>query len=102
MGRRAITLEVPEGLSVTTVRVGGEELAVLSFPLPSPALDGRLSAAERVVVGRIVAGDSNAEIARARNTSARTVANQIAAIFRKLGVGSRRELVSALGRRDAR
>lgn len=31
-------------------------------------------------------GHSNAEIARARGTSARTVANQLAGLFRKLGV----------------
>jgi DNA-binding NarL/FixJ family response regulator len=39
-------------------------------------------------------GRSNAEIARDRGTCARTVANQIASMFRKLGVQSRAELAA--------
>lgn len=35
---------------------------------------------------------SNAEIAERRGTSPRTVANQVASLFRKLGVASRSEL----------
>lgn len=42
----------------------------------------------------IFAGESNDDIARRRGTSPRTVANQIASIFRKHGVGSRAELVA--------
>jgi DNA-binding CsgD family transcriptional regulator len=53
-----------------------------------------LTAAEREVAGFILRGRSNGEIASARRTSARTVANQIAAIFRKVGVSSRAELVA--------
>ncbi len=40
----------------------------------------------------MVAGLSNAEIARRRTASPRTVANQAASIFRKLGLNSRSEL----------
>jgi DNA-binding NarL/FixJ family response regulator len=41
-------------------------------------------------VAKLVArGATNDEIARARKTSLRTVANQIASIMRKLGVSSR-------------
>ena len=39
-----------------------------------------------------IAGLSNAEIAKRRGVSVRTVANQIAAVLHKLGVVSRREL----------
>ena len=38
----------------------------------------------------------NSAIAEARGTSVRTVANQIQAIFKKLGVSSRSELVALL------
>jgi DNA-binding CsgD family transcriptional regulator len=39
---------------------------------------------------------SNAEIAEARKTSQRTVANQLAAMYRKCGVSTREELIVAL------
>jgi DNA-binding NarL/FixJ family response regulator len=52
-----------------------------------------LTAAERDVVSLAVQGASNRQIAGQRQTSQRTVANQMAAIFRKLGVGSRAELI---------
>ena len=51
-------------------------------------------------IGEGVATDgfrlSNTEIARTRGTSARTVANQVASLFRKLGIRSRAEAVAAL------
>lgn len=56
--------------------------------------DGRLSSAEQAVVAAIFAGKSNADIAKERGTSVRTVANQVASIFRKLGVKSRAQLVA--------
>jgi DNA-binding CsgD family transcriptional regulator len=37
-------------------------------------------------------GASNQDIARTRGVSVRTVANQLAAVYRKLGVRSRAEL----------
>jgi DNA-binding CsgD family transcriptional regulator len=43
-------------------------------------------------------GQSNAAIAKARGTHVRTVANQLAALFRKLGVASRAELRALLAR----
>lgn len=61
---------------------------------PMPAAD--LTGAERDVLRMIVAGQSNAAIARQRRRSVRTVANQIASIFRKLGVGSRAELIARM------
>lgn len=55
-----------------------------------------LSPAEREVTGRLLDGHDNARIARERGTSLRTVANQVASIFRKLGVSSRGELAARL------
>jgi DNA-binding NarL/FixJ family response regulator len=73
----------------------GDELLVLSVPLDKdvPAL---LSGAEREVARAIVRGASNAEIAAARRTSVRTVANQVASILRKLSVDSRAQVAGSL------
>jgi DNA-binding NarL/FixJ family response regulator len=45
----------------------------------------------------LIAGSTNRDIAMRRATSARTVANQVQAIFRKYGVRSRSELIALLG-----
>jgi len=71
---------------------------VFSFPLPLPTLPKALSAAEREIAIAVLEGLSNAEIAAARGTSARTVANQVASLLRKLGARSRSEAVTALAR----
>lgn len=55
-----------------------------------------LSESERAVALALLEGQSNAEIASARGTSTKTVANQLYAIYRKLGAGSREELVAIL------
>jgi DNA-binding CsgD family transcriptional regulator len=57
----------------------------------------RLTDAERAVIALVAERRSNAEIATLRGRSPRTVANQLATIFRKLQVSSRREL-TAFGR----
>jgi DNA-binding CsgD family transcriptional regulator len=58
------------------------------------AHDHRLTAAEREVAQAILDGASNKEIAQQRGVAPRTVANQVASVFRKLGVSSRAELAS--------
>ncbi|MBI2375097.1 MAG: helix-turn-helix transcriptional regulator [Deltaproteobacteria bacterium] len=73
----------------------GVEYLIISYPIVED-LDPRLSRAEREIVGFVVEGRSNQQIGRARGTSARTIANQLARTYRKLGVGSRRELVARL------
>lgn len=85
-----------EGPRVSYLEVGGETLAVLSVPLGSAADLSALTLAERDVAERAAIGASNRAIARARGTSERTVANQLASIFGKLGVGSRAELAAKL------
>jgi DNA-binding CsgD family transcriptional regulator len=88
------------------VHARGDSFLVLSTPMTT--VDATmLSPAERSIVVGVVAGQSNAEIARARSISPRTVANHLAAIFRKLRVSSRAELaarisIAQLMRRDAR
>jgi len=46
------------------------------------------------VLARITRGQSNKDIARARKTSERTVANQVASLLRKTGAASRYELIT--------
>jgi DNA-binding CsgD family transcriptional regulator len=86
----------PQGLELSFVCIDGEELAVLSHPLDEPLpLDG-LTEAEQQVTADVVEGLSNEQIAQRRGTAAGTVAKQVASIFRKLGVGSRRQLVAMM------
>ncbi len=80
-----------------SIELAGEEIGVLSMAhTAGGAAFDRLSPAEREVASALVEGKTNAAIARARGTSANTVANQIRSIFDKLGVGSRTELARAL------
>jgi DNA-binding NarL/FixJ family response regulator len=84
-------------VDVFDMEIGGEKLVVVSLPRPDGGLRAELlSATERSVARDVVAGLSNAAIARKRARSARTVANQIASIYRKLGVSSRAELTARL------
>lgn len=74
-------------------RFESDDWLVLSFEPPKVEMPASLTPAERDVVRGVLAEESNAAIAARRGTSARTVANQLASLFRKLGVGSRAELV---------
>ena len=80
---------------VVTVHLGDVELAVVS--LPDDDTTASLTPAERAIVRLVIAGQSNKEIAAHRGVSVKTVANQLAAIYDKLGVCSRFELASQLG-----
>lgn len=60
--------------------------------------DDALTAAERDVLGLIERGMGNREIATIRMRSVRTIANQVAALLRKTGTSSRRELVARSAR----
>jgi DNA-binding NarL/FixJ family response regulator len=75
-----------------------QRLAVFSVPLATADAVGSLTAAEREVVSALLAGLANREIAAQRRCSVRTVANQVASVFRKTGVRSRAELAALLMR----
>jgi DNA-binding CsgD family transcriptional regulator len=94
----ASDIPAPLGLRASRISVAGEDLTVFSFPLAPPALPPGLSAAERAVAMDLLEGKSNGEIAAARCTSVRTVANQISSLFKKLRVHSRSQLVALLAR----
>jgi DNA-binding CsgD family transcriptional regulator len=79
-----------------------DELGVLALADAPPRIPKNLTGAEREVAALVFDGLSNLEIAGSRDTSPRTVANQLSSIYRKLGVSSRRELVRLLAKRSSR
>jgi DNA-binding NarL/FixJ family response regulator len=69
---------------------------VISFPV-SPLIPMEIfTQGERIVASLVAAGFSNAEIAKRRGTSIRTVANQVASLLRKANVGSRFQIAARL------
>lgn len=87
------------GIRLTHLHVGDDSLVVLSTEQQTRQQRRKvdeLTLAERQVLALLLDGRTNSEIAAERSTSERTVANQVAAIFRKLHVTSRCELVALL------
>ena len=78
------------------VHRGRDGFAVLSVPIYDEEALDRLTEAERDIVGRILCGQGNRQIADDRGSRLTTVRNQIHTIFEKLGVGSRTQLAAAL------
>jgi DNA-binding CsgD family transcriptional regulator len=68
----------------------------ISIARPEGFLRGRLATSEIDVIRLLVEGSSYAEIAQVRGTSIRTVANQVASGFRRIGVNGRGELLTYL------
>lgn len=89
-----------QDVDVFEVRFGGEDLVVVSLPSDAEVCAPALTRAEREVVRDVLAGCATTEIARIRGRSPRTVANQLASIYRKLGVSSRAELAARLAGRS--
>ena len=79
-------------LDATSFVFDGQRFGYLAVQLDAPNVPSSLTLTERDVALRAVAGESAAQIARARNTSRRTVEHQLQAIYRKLGVAGRSEL----------
>lgn len=89
-----MTDENDDGVEVRRFELGDVELAVISVPRPDLAALSELTEAEREVAGYALEGLSNKGIAERRGTSDRTVANQLASIYRKLEINSRAELAA--------
>jgi DNA-binding CsgD family transcriptional regulator len=83
-----------------TIEVAGVRVFYLSAPIECDNTLPELTAAESAVARLAADGLSNAEIGRIRETSERTIANQLASIYKKLRVGSRVELVSFVDSSD--
>lgn len=84
-------------LSVGPVRAGEDRADLRAAPCPDP---DALTSSERAILVMALQGLSNAAIAQRRGASVRTVANQMTALFRKLGVRSRRELAARCASRS--
>jgi DNA-binding NarL/FixJ family response regulator len=80
----------------STFAINEHQLRVVSAPRPDLHLKATLPPAELAVVRHLVEGHTYAEIAAERGTAARTIANQIAAVFRRLRVSGRNELLQRL------
>jgi DNA-binding CsgD family transcriptional regulator len=89
-------LRAPAGLALERYSDGRSGVLLLSFPLRGPAC-ARLTRTERCVARDVVLGLSNQAIARRRAVSVHTIANQLAGMFRKLGVHSRLDLARCIG-----
>lgn len=85
-------------LRVSRVWHNGEQLVVVGFSMAETPSERALTPAEAAVAELVSRGLSNGAIARARCRSPRTIANQLAGLFLKLGVHSRMELALLLGR----
>jgi DNA-binding NarL/FixJ family response regulator len=80
------------------IDLDGDALVVISVPVASnPTSLDMLTRSERSVALDAVTGLSNAAIARKRRRAPRTIANQLASIYRKLGISSRAELARLVG-----
>ena len=79
----------------------GQELVVISQALRT-APESVLTPAQWDVARAVARGASNAEIAGQRNTSVRTVANQVASILRRLGATSRAQVALKLALVDSK
>lgn len=86
----------PNGPRVSRMRVGGEDIIVLSVPLPQLRYPEGTTAAERDIIDLVLEGLTAKEIAEARGASLRTVTTQLGAIFRKAGVNSQAELIAVI------
>ena len=82
--------------ALSFVAWGGTTLRIVSISRPDRHLSEYVSGAELSVLKRLVEGECYETIARQRGTSQRTVANQIASVFRRLHVSGRAELLLRL------
>lgn len=84
------------GLLVWHGLAESEEIAVICLPLRGESHLRCLSEAEQDVAYYLLDGRAYDEIASARGTAMRTVANQVTSIFRKLQVCTREEFTARI------
>ena len=92
MKRQHLPALPPEALVAYELEPGN---VLFVHPLQQRTIAG-LTEAEQAVVALLLDGHDNASIAATRDRAVRTIANQVARIFRKLGVSSRAELAAKL------
>ena len=85
-----------DGPRVSRMRVGGEDILVLSVPLPQLRYPGGTTSAEREIIDAVLQGLTVKEISDQRGASLRTVTTQLGKIFKKAGVNSQAELIAIM------
>ena len=91
---RSLTSEkLARATDAVSLEVDGSAFVVVPVSTMLPAM---LTPSQCEIVRCLLHGSSDAEIAVQRKTSKRTVANQLARIYRQLGVGSRYQVVALL------
>jgi DNA-binding NarL/FixJ family response regulator len=90
----------PSKLAAYRLELDHDEIVLFVWEPAQPQIP--LTKAEEEVLAYLLDGWTNRAIADARRTSPRTIANQVAALLRKLGAGSRFELLGRLGRSSPR
>jgi DNA-binding NarL/FixJ family response regulator len=83
---------VPRGIQAERAAHRGKPAVRVSFPVPKINWSESLTSAEKDVASDILAGLPNGAIGKKRGSSVRTVVNQVASIFKKVGAHSRLEL----------
>jgi DNA-binding CsgD family transcriptional regulator len=96
----------PRAVSLTLDGIEYVVVDLLSTASPADAAATRLppaglSRVERALVEGLLRGRRNADLARERGTSRHTIANQLSILYRRLGVGSRAEVVALVSGRGA-
>ena len=76
--------------------MGGEDILVLSVPLPHLHYPEGTTSAEHAIIDAVLQGLTVKEIAEQRGASLRTVTTQLGAIFRKAAVNSQAELIAIM------
>jgi DNA-binding CsgD family transcriptional regulator len=89
-------VELDAGPRVSRMRVGGEDILVLSVPLPHLEYPAGTTSAEREIIDAVLQGLTVKEIAEQRGASLRTVTTQLGTIFRKAAVNSQAELIAIM------
>lgn len=84
-------------VNISPLEVAGEPLLVVGYPLRRPSGFAALTAAELEVAEGLIEGLSPRQLACRRRVSERTVSNQVARIYGKLGVSSKHELLALIG-----
>ena len=81
---------------LTRINAQDEKQWLLSVPRPDLEFPVPLSEAEASVIRQLVSGRTHTEISSHRATSPRTVANQLASVFKKFGVSGRSAILQRL------
>jgi DNA-binding NarL/FixJ family response regulator len=100
-GDHGSNLGPDDGPRVSRMRVGGEDILVLSVPLPQMRYPEGTTSAEQEIIDAVLQGLTVKEIADQRGASLRTVTTQLGTIFRKAGVNSQAELIAIMTDDDA-